>query len=116
VIHYGNIVLLTIGFVDVAEVTTPTSWSLLISCKLSYTVIGLKTFSSPIFALKSTKFSCGTQGIDQKHVLIRHRISASYHHFCPPWDTGSHKLIRITQRLFSILTCMECDYRRGLEC
>jgi hypothetical protein len=40
-----NTVLLTIKFVDVAKFTTLNQLSLLISCKLSFPIVGLKIFS-----------------------------------------------------------------------
>jgi hypothetical protein len=51
----GNIVLLTVRFFDVAKLTTLTPLSLLISCKISFPIVGLKTSSLPTFALKSKK-------------------------------------------------------------
>jgi hypothetical protein len=47
-------VLLTTKVLDVAKFTTLTPLSLLISCKLSFPIVGLKIFYLPTFALKST--------------------------------------------------------------
>jgi hypothetical protein len=41
------------GFLDVAKLTNLTPLSLLISCKLSFSIIGLKMSSLPTLALKS---------------------------------------------------------------
>jgi hypothetical protein len=49
----GIIVLLIDRFLDVAKFTTLTPLSLLISCKLSFPVTGLKMSSLPTLALKS---------------------------------------------------------------
>jgi hypothetical protein len=46
-------VLLTVRFLDFAEFTTA-PLSLLISCKLSFPVVGLKMLSLPTSALKSS--------------------------------------------------------------
>jgi hypothetical protein len=48
-----NIVLLTTTFFDVAKFTTLTPLSLLVSCKLSFPIVGLKISSLPTFAMKS---------------------------------------------------------------
>jgi hypothetical protein len=48
-----NIVLLTLRFLDVAKFTNLTPLSLLISCKLSFPIVGLKMSSLPTLALKS---------------------------------------------------------------
>jgi hypothetical protein len=47
----GNIVLLTVRFLDVAKFSTPLS--LQISCELSFPIVGLKLSSLPILILKS---------------------------------------------------------------
>jgi hypothetical protein len=41
----GNIILLTVRFIDVAKFTNLTPLSLLISCKLSFPIVGLKLSS-----------------------------------------------------------------------
>jgi hypothetical protein len=46
----GNIVLLTIWFLDVAKFSTLTPLSLLTSCKLSFPIVGLKMSSLPTLA------------------------------------------------------------------
>jgi hypothetical protein len=46
-------VLLTVRFLDMAEITTVTPLSLLISCKSSFPIVDLKMSSLPILALKS---------------------------------------------------------------
>jgi hypothetical protein len=46
-------VLLTTKLLDVAKFTTLTPLTLLISCELSFQIIGLKISSLPTFALKS---------------------------------------------------------------
>jgi hypothetical protein len=46
-------VLLTLMFLGVAKFTNPTPLSLLISCKLSFPIVGLKMSSLPTLALKS---------------------------------------------------------------
>jgi hypothetical protein len=51
----GNIVLLTVRFLDVAKFTTLTPLSLLISSKLSFPIVALKMSSLPTLALKSLK-------------------------------------------------------------
>jgi hypothetical protein len=38
----GNIILLTVRFLDVAKFTTLTPLSLLISCKLSFPIVGFE--------------------------------------------------------------------------
>jgi hypothetical protein len=48
-----NIILLTLRFLDVAKFTNVTPLSLLISCKLSFPIVGLKMSSLPTLALKS---------------------------------------------------------------
>jgi hypothetical protein len=69
----GNIVLLTTKFSDVAKLTTLTPLSLLISCKPSFTIVGLKLSSLSTFALKpSNKFSyctCETDQITRKFLV-----------------------------------------------
>jgi hypothetical protein len=47
-VRCGNIVLLTVRYFDVAKFTTLTALSLLISCKLSFPIVGLKMSSLPI--------------------------------------------------------------------
>jgi hypothetical protein len=42
----------TMRFLDVAEFTTQTPLSLLISCKFSFPIVGLKMSSLPTLALK----------------------------------------------------------------
>jgi hypothetical protein len=49
----GNIVLLTVRFLNVAKFTNLNPLSLLISCKLSLLIIGLKMFSLSTLALRS---------------------------------------------------------------
>jgi hypothetical protein len=49
----GNIILLTLRFSDVAKFTNLTPLSLLISCKLSFQIVGLKMSSLRTLALKS---------------------------------------------------------------
>jgi len=49
----GNTALLTIRFFGVAKFTALTPLSLIISCKLSFQIGGLKIFFLPTFALKS---------------------------------------------------------------
>jgi hypothetical protein len=51
----GNIVLLTVRFLDVTKFTTPIPLSLLISCKLSFSIVDLKIASLPTLGLKSPK-------------------------------------------------------------
>jgi hypothetical protein len=48
----GNIVLLTLRFLDVEKFTNLTPLSSLISCKLSFPIVGLKMSSLPTLALK----------------------------------------------------------------
>jgi hypothetical protein len=43
---------LTVRFFDVAKFTTLTPLSLLISCKISFRVVGLKVAAPPIFVPK----------------------------------------------------------------
>jgi hypothetical protein len=52
-LRWGNMVLLTTKFLDVSKFTTLTPLSLLISCELSFPIVGLKISSVPTFALKS---------------------------------------------------------------
>jgi hypothetical protein len=77
----GNIVLLTIRFLDVAKFTTLHSITLLISCKLSFPSGGLKMSSLPTLALKSPNkiFTWYLRNLS-KHVLVPRR-SCLYHHF-----------------------------------
>ena len=51
--RWGNIVLFTTRFFDVAKVTILTPLSILCWCKLSFPIVGLKIFSLPTFTLKS---------------------------------------------------------------
>jgi hypothetical protein len=80
----GNIVLLTVRFLDVAKFTILTPLSLLISCKLSFPIVGLKMPSLPTFALKSPlrKYSYVIQEIYQIHVPTLCRSCPS-HQFYP---------------------------------
>jgi hypothetical protein len=48
-LRWGNMVPLTTRFLDVAKFTTLAPLSLLISCELSFPIVGLKTSSLPIF-------------------------------------------------------------------
>jgi hypothetical protein len=52
-LRFGNLVLMTIRFFDVAKFTTLTPLSLLISCKLSFPIVGLKMSCLPTLTLKS---------------------------------------------------------------
>jgi hypothetical protein len=73
-----NVVLLTIRFLDVATFTTLTPLSLVISCKLSFPVVGLKMSSIATLALKSSKkVSCGICGIYRIHVPVLRRTFLS---------------------------------------
>jgi hypothetical protein len=47
-----NTVLLTIRFFEVTKLITPTPLSLLISCKLPFQTVGLKTSSPHTFAFE----------------------------------------------------------------
>jgi hypothetical protein len=49
----GNIIHLTLRFLDVEKFTNLTPLSLLISCKLSFPIVSLKMSSLPTLALKS---------------------------------------------------------------
>jgi hypothetical protein len=49
-IYGGNIILLTARFLEVAKFTNLTPLSLLISCKLSFKIVGLKMSSLPTLA------------------------------------------------------------------
>jgi hypothetical protein len=51
-LQWGNMVLLTTKFLDVAKFTTLTTLSLLILCELSFPIVSLKISSLPTFALK----------------------------------------------------------------
>ena len=53
----GNILLLATRFFDVAKFTILTPLSLLLWCKLSFPIVGLKLSSLPNFALKSLEQS-----------------------------------------------------------
>jgi len=56
---------------DVAKFTTLISLTLLISCKFSFPIFGLKISSHLTLALKSpNKFSCGTSINDPTHTLV----------------------------------------------
>jgi hypothetical protein len=55
----GNIILLTLMFLDVAKFTILTPLSLLILCKLSFIIVDLKMFSLPTLANLQTEFSYG---------------------------------------------------------
>jgi hypothetical protein len=46
--------LLTVRFLDVAKLTSLTPLSLLVVCRLSFPIVGLKMSSLPTLALKST--------------------------------------------------------------
>jgi hypothetical protein len=71
----GNFVLLTIRFLDVATFTTLTPISLIISCKLSFPIIGLKTSSLITLALKSPKII---------HTVFREFIEYIFQFFVEP--------------------------------
>jgi hypothetical protein len=65
----GNIVHLTIRFLDVAKfiavISFPDGW--------------FENIFSPYFCIAvSYQISCGTFGIDHTHILVRHRFSPSY--------------------------------------
>jgi hypothetical protein len=81
--HRGKfIVLLTDRFLDVAKFITLTPLSLLISCKLSFPVVGLKMSSLPTLALKPpNNISYGILGIYRRPVLVVHRNCPSSHQF-----------------------------------
>jgi hypothetical protein len=68
-------------FVDVANFTTLTPLLLLISCELSFPIVGLKMSSLPTLALKSNKIFDSIQHIYRIHVLVIHRTCPSYHQF-----------------------------------
>jgi hypothetical protein len=53
VLRCGNIILLTVKFLDVANFITLAPLSLLISCKPSFPIFGLRMSSLPNLALKS---------------------------------------------------------------
>jgi hypothetical protein len=52
-LRFGNLVLLIIRFFDLTKFTTLTLLSLLISCKLSFLIDGLKMSSLSTLTLKS---------------------------------------------------------------
>jgi hypothetical protein len=57
---YGRCDVGTVRFLDVAKFTTQTPLSLLILCKLSFPIVGLRVFSMPTLELKShNKILCG---------------------------------------------------------
>jgi hypothetical protein len=67
---------------DVANSTTLTPLSLLISSKLSFSIVGLKMSFLPTLALKSPKkISYGASGIYRIDVLVPRRRCPSYHQF-----------------------------------
>jgi hypothetical protein len=83
-LQYGNILILTFRFFNVAKFTALIPLSLLISYELSFLIIHLKIYSVPIFALKSLKkLSFGRSGLDQIHVLVPCKRYPSYGHFYP---------------------------------
>jgi hypothetical protein len=73
---WGNIVLLSLRFLDVAKFASLTPLSLLISCKLSLPIVSLKMSSLPTLALK---FSYGIFGIYQTHVPVPRRSCPSHY-------------------------------------
>jgi hypothetical protein len=76
------IALLIMGFLDMAQFTTLSPLSLLISCELSFSIVILKLSSLPTSNLR-TKFSCDIYGISQMYVPIPHRNCPSYQQFYP---------------------------------
>jgi hypothetical protein len=54
VYFYGYWDVGTVRFLDVAKFTTLTPLSLLISCKLSFPVVGLKISSRPMFGFENS--------------------------------------------------------------
>jgi hypothetical protein len=80
--------------------TTLTPLSLLVACRLSFPIVGLRMSSLPTLAMKSPIiFSYGTSGIYQKPFLVLHRTCSLYHQFylqlghghSEPLRLGSHK-------------------------
>jgi hypothetical protein len=70
-LQHGNIVILKIRFLDVTKFTTLTPLSLLVSCELSFPVVGLKMSSLPTLALKSP---------NKIHLLVFHRTCPLYNY------------------------------------
>jgi hypothetical protein len=69
-------------FLEAAMFTTLTPLSLLILCKLSFPIVGLKMSSLPTSAVKPPrKFLYGIYGIHRIHVLVPDRSCHSYHKF-----------------------------------
>jgi hypothetical protein len=77
---YGN----TVRFLDAVKFTTQTSLSLLILCKLSFSVAGFKMSSWPTLALKtSNRILYGIYRIYQKYFPVPCRSSPSLPKFYP---------------------------------
>jgi hypothetical protein len=72
----GNIVLLTLRFLNVGKFINLTPLSLLILCKLlSFPIVGLKMSSLPTLVYLLSEVSYGILGIYQTHVPIPRRLS-----------------------------------------
>jgi hypothetical protein len=82
ILRCGNILLLTVRFLNVAKFTTLTPVSLLISCKISFPNVGLKISSLPTLALKFNNFFIIFREFIV-HVLFPHRSCSSYNQFYP---------------------------------
>jgi len=76
-----NTVLWTVRFFDVAKFTTVTPLSLLISCKLSSLIVGLKISSLLLLQYLITKCSYGILGTNQIDALVPHKSYSFCHHF-----------------------------------
>jgi hypothetical protein len=71
---------MTTKFLDVAKFITLTPVFLLISCKLSFPIVGLEIFSLHSFALKlPDKIFMSYLETDQKHASVPHRSCPLYH-------------------------------------
>jgi hypothetical protein len=79
-----NIVILTVGYLEVAKFTATTLLSLLTLCKLSLPVVGLEMSSLPTLAVKSyNKIVLYTLRIYGIHVLVPCRSCHLDHHVYP---------------------------------
>jgi hypothetical protein len=74
----GNIVLWTLRFLELAKFTTLTPLSLLISCKVSFPIVGLKMSSLPTLAVKSPPnniFICYLGNLSNSHSTSLQKLS-----------------------------------------
>jgi hypothetical protein len=100
----GNIVLLTLRCLDVAKFINLTPLALLISCELSFSIVGLKMSSLPTLALKSPSriflWYLGNLSNTRSEFLVEAVLSIISFIFCSSMNVQNNDITPATSQYY----------------